>query len=47
MSFEEAFELSYFGAKVLHPNTMLPVIEKEIPVQIINSKNRQEFRDDD
>jgi aspartate kinase len=39
MSFEEAFELSYFGAKVLHPNTMLPVIEKEIPVQIINSKN--------
>ena len=39
MSFEEAFELSYFGAKVLHPNTMLPVIEKKIPVQIINSKN--------
>jgi aspartate kinase len=39
MSFEEAFELSYFGAKVLHPNTMLPVIEKRIPVQIINSKN--------
>ncbi|RPH36138.1 aspartate kinase, partial [bacterium] len=41
MSFEEAFELSYFGAKVLHPNTMLPVIEKEIPVQIINSKNNK------
>jgi aspartate kinase len=41
MSFEEAFELSYFGAKVLHPNTMLPVIEKEIPVQIINSKNNR------
>ncbi len=39
MSFEEAFELSYFGAKVLHPNTMLPAIEKKIPVQIINSKN--------
>lgn len=38
MSFEEAFELSYFGAKVLHPRTMLPVIEKGIPVQILNSK---------
>lgn len=38
MTFEEAFELSYFGAKVLHPATMLPVIEKKIPVQILNSK---------
>ncbi|MBX2992628.1 MAG: aspartate kinase [Bacteroidetes bacterium] len=38
LSFEEAFELSYFGAKVLHPRTMLPVIEKNIPVQILNSK---------
>jgi aspartate kinase len=38
LSFEEAFELSYFGAKVLHPGTMLPVIEKSIPVQILNSK---------
>jgi aspartate kinase len=38
MTFEEAFELSYFGAKVLHPATMLPVIEKRIPVQILNSK---------
>jgi aspartate kinase len=38
MTFEEAFELSYFGAKVLHPATMLPVIEKKIPVEILNSK---------
>ena len=38
MSFEEAFELSYFGAKVLHPATMLPVIEKKVPVEILNSK---------
>jgi aspartate kinase len=38
LSFEEAFELSYFGAKVLHPATMLPVIAKKIPVQILNSK---------
>lgn len=37
LSFGEAFELSYFGAKVLHPNTMLPVIDKRIPVQILNS----------
>ena len=38
MTFEEAFELSYFGAKVLHPATMLPVLERAIPVQILNSK---------
>ena len=38
MSFDEAFELSYFGAKVLHPNTMLPLIEKKIPVEIRNSR---------
>ncbi len=37
ISFEEAFELSYFGAKVLHPSTMVPVMEKKIPVQILNS----------
>jgi len=41
MSFEEAFELSYFGAKVLHPTTMLPVLEKKIPVQIMNSRREQ------
>ncbi len=41
LSFEEAFELSYFGAKVLHPNTMLPVLEKRIPVQILNSKREK------
>jgi aspartate kinase len=38
MSYEEAFELSYFGAKVLHPNTMLPLLEKNIPVEIRNSR---------
>jgi aspartate kinase len=38
MSFEEAFQLSIAGAKVLHPTTMVPVMEKEIPVQILNSK---------
>jgi aspartate kinase len=38
LSFEEAFELSYFGAKVLHPDTMLPAIEKNIPIHVFNSK---------
>ena len=38
MSFEEAFELSWFGAKVLHPNTMLPLLERKIPVEIRNSR---------
>ncbi|MAT38599.1 MAG: lysine-sensitive aspartokinase 3 [Ectothiorhodospiraceae bacterium] len=38
MSFQEASELAYFGAKVLHPSTLLPAIEKNIPVTILNSK---------
>lgn len=38
VSFAEAFELSTFGAKVLHPGTMLPVLDQNIPVQILNSK---------
>ena len=40
LSFEEAFELSFFGAKVLHPGTMLPAIERNIPIHIYNSKRR-------
>ncbi|MGH9695956.1 MAG: aspartate kinase, partial [Bryobacteraceae bacterium] len=32
ISFEEASELAYFGAKVLHPATVLPAVEKNIPV---------------
>ena len=39
MSFEEAYELSFFGAKVLHPNTMLPAIEKNISIHIYNSQH--------
>jgi aspartate kinase len=38
LSFEEAFELSYFGAKVLHPGTMLPALEHDIAIQIFNSR---------
>ena len=39
ISFEEAAELAYFGAKVLHPATILPAVKKNIPVQVLNSKN--------
>jgi len=37
ISFEEAAELAYFGAKVLHPATVLPAVDKNIPVLILNS----------
>jgi aspartate kinase len=37
-SFAEAAELAYFGAKVLHPATVLPAIQKNIPVRILNSR---------
>jgi aspartate kinase len=37
LSFLEAAELAYFGAKVLHPSTILPAIERDIPVRILNS----------
>jgi len=37
ISFEEASELAYFGAKVLHPATILPAVEKNIPVWVLNS----------
>jgi aspartate kinase len=39
ISFDEAAELAYFGAKVLHPATVLPAIQKNIPVYILNSIN--------
>jgi len=38
ISFGEAAELAYFGAKVLHPSTVLPAREKNIPVWILNSR---------
>ncbi|MCL2660841.1 MAG: aspartate kinase, partial [Acidobacteriaceae bacterium] len=39
ISFEEAAELAYFGAKVLHPATILPAMQKNIPVWVLNSRN--------
>lgn len=38
ISFAEAAELAYFGAKVLHPSTVIPAIERSIPVLILNSR---------
>jgi aspartate kinase len=38
ISFAEAAELAYFGAKVLHPATLAPAMEKNIPVRILNSR---------
>ncbi|MBI2982722.1 MAG: aspartate kinase [Chloroflexi bacterium] len=37
LSYAEAAELSYFGAKVLHPRAVLPAIEAGIPVRILNT----------
>ena len=37
LSFEEAAELAYYGAKVLHPSTILPLVQKNIPVRILNT----------
>jgi len=37
VSFAEASELAYFGAKVLHPKTILPAVRKGIPVRVLNT----------
>ena len=39
ISYEEAMELSHFGAKVIYPPTIKPVLEKEIPIKIKNTFN--------
>jgi aspartate kinase len=38
LSFAEASELAYFGARVLHPKTLQPAVERDIPVRICNSR---------
>lgn len=38
LSFHEAAELAYFGAKVLHPKTILPAVERGIPVRVANTQ---------
>jgi aspartokinase/homoserine dehydrogenase 1 len=37
LSYEEALELSHFGAKVIYPPTMLPAMQKNIPIRIKNT----------
>src|SRR5215469_6590624 len=39
MSFDEAAELAHFGAKVLHPATLVPAMRENIPVHVLNSRN--------
>lgn len=41
MSYNEALELAYFGAKVLHPMTIAPALEANIPITIKNTNNPQ------
>ena len=41
MSYQEAMELSYFGAKVLHPRTISPIAQFQIPCVIKNTANPQ------
>ncbi|WP_312120768.1 aspartate kinase, partial [Pantoea vagans] len=41
MSYQEAMELSYFGAKVLHPRTIAPIAQFQIPCLIKNTANPQ------
>ncbi|MEG3135320.1 bifunctional aspartate kinase/homoserine dehydrogenase I [Rouxiella sp. T17] len=41
MSYQEAMELSYFGAKVLHPRTITPIAQFQIPCLIKNTANPQ------
>jgi len=39
ISYGEAAELSYFGAKVLHPKTIVPAVERSMPLRILNTFN--------
>lgn len=38
IAFDEAAELAHFGAKVLHPKTLLPAMQNNIPVHVLNSR---------
>ncbi len=42
LSFTEASELAYFGAKVLHPKTLLPAIERGIAVRVLNTSRPED-----
>lgn len=40
MSFAEAGELAYYGAEVLHPATIAPAVERDIPVRVLNTTKK-------
>lgn len=42
LSYEEAAELAYFGAKVLHPKTIQPAVDHAIPIRVCNSHSPEE-----
>lgn len=42
LSFHEAAELAYFGAKVLHPKTILPAVERGIAVRVLNTQRPED-----
>ncbi len=42
MSYEEALEMSHFGAKVIYPPTIIPALEKKIPIRIKNTFNPED-----
>ena len=44
LTFGEASELAYFGAKVLHPAAIQPAVARNIPVRIVNAQNRPRYR---
>ena len=43
ISYEEAMELSHFGAKVIYPPSIMPVLKKKIPIQIKNTFKPDDF----
>ena len=40
VSYDEAMEMAYFGAKILHPHTLSPAMKKKIPIRIRNTSNQ-------
>ena len=43
LSFDEAAELAYFGAKILHPQTVMPAREANIPVRLKNTEDPESY----
>ena len=43
LSFDEAAELAYFGAKILHPQTVMPAREANIPVRLKNTMDPESY----